>query len=419
MLKDGARKIAQKIKKAVYNPNVRRISKFAASFLETISYVDSKNPLSVVAATISFIDSGVEAFDVPLPTKVEQYALDHELEEKLGWLARIVVASGIVNSYPSKVVVIDDKLEMRQIKFKFGNFYYLQYNGPENSSDEYSSILNWYFLQKDFPLDKLFDLIWDQYDGGVFVSKSSDDEDGPSLRTVKMHKLCTSDMMYVGDNPNTDKFVLELEKFLSKGRSRSYMFAGPPGTGKTTFAIEVSKRIGNRTLKLDPSVAKHMGSGEFEFIVRNLSPDSIVFDDFDRAINDSGNLLFLLENIKQQFPDVVIFATVNFYEELDPAIKRPGRFDKTIWFELPSEKERKKIAKFYLDQFNVKYSNTRIKQVAVATEGMSPAYIRELCNRVEIQGWKEMPLIIEEFKRALASDDIDDEEEDGKNETEQ
>ena len=400
-----------KISQVLYNPEVRKVSRFASNLLEVVSLIDTKSPMSMSIGALSIIDSSVDAFDIPLPTKIEQYGESHDLVERISFLGRVVVSAGLPEDYHPKVVCLEGKVALKELTFDFGKLYYVEHiDSSAQYNDELDRVHGYYYTTKDFAFEELFNKIWSKYNEGIYLSVKVSDDDGTNIKNLRMHSLATSDLIYIGAEPNLEKFCDELAKYREKKVSRSYMLIGAPGVGKSSFAILASKKFTNRILKIDPGVAQHLGSGELDFVIRNLHPGVIIFDDFDGAVNESKHLLFALEMIKQQFPSITIFATVNNFDDLEPAIKRPGRIDKRIWFELPDEKSRTEVAKHYLDKYGVKYSKKQIDLLVKSTQGMSPAYIRELCVRLDTMGWKTLDEIIIEFRRTLDCD-IDTEQE--------
>lgn len=400
-LKSKAKSLWSEVLNVATHPYVRRVSKFTAAFLETSNYIDLKNPLAVAVGVISTIDAGVEAFEIPLPTKIDRWTISHNLVECFGYLARIVIESKVHENFKVKVACVEDKTAVKCIDFGFGKFYYVEHIDPSTHyHDDLDRIHGYFFTSRDFDFEKLFSIIWDKYNGGIYLSSSMPGAD-EDTRNLKFHPLITSDLSYVGKRPDLNELIEELRQFSAMGHSRSYLLAGEPGLGKTSVAIQAAKSFTNRIIKIDPSVARQLGTGEMEFIVKNLRPDVLLFDDFDRAAYDSDQLLFILENLKAQFPNVILFATVNDFDGLDDAIKRPGRFDRTIWFELPNLEERKEIATFYLNKFEVQSKRGKIAELAKETERMSPAYIKELCIRIRAHGWEKLPESLVEFRRTL------------------
>jgi hypothetical protein len=412
-LKEKGRKILEKSINLFSHPYARRLSKFAKLTLETIHMVkNSESPLAAAVGGISVIHSAIDAFELPLPTKIEQWTKNADLVENFGHLALIIVSTGLIEKSNCKTVCVDEGSLLREINFDFGSFYFIE--GQETGvyyENDLDRIHGYFYTTKDFAYEKLFELLWARFDNGIFLSINSADEDSFSSRNIRLHKLSTHAMFYLGEEPSVSSLVEEIREYRKDGVSRSYMLAGLPGTGKSSISVMIAKELNGRIVKVDPSIARQMGSAEFEFIVKNLSPDIILFDDFDRAVDGSEQLLFTIENIKQQFPNIVIFATVNNFDMLDPALRRPGRFDQTIWFLLPEKKEREQILSHYLDKQGVECSKRKLAELAKQTEGLSPAYLKEICTRIRRKGWDCVDSTIIEFARTLgATTEMEEEE---------
>ena len=410
--KEKTQKLIDSGVRLMSNPYIRKVSRFAATLLETTSYVDFNNPLSVAVAGISTIDLAIDSFDMPLPTKTDQWISSAGLVMRWGHLGKFVVSSGIIEDVIPKIVCLEDKVALKELSFDFGSFYYVE---NIDLSAAYTNDLNrlfaYSYATKDFDFQKLFDLIWNRFPNGIYLSLRSAEEEVYHLGDVDLCGLSTSELFYLGENPNVGDFAEEIKLFKNSNISRSYMLVGSPGVGKTSFAVQASNSFTHRVLKIDPSIARQLNSGHFEFIVKNLAPEVLLFDDFDRAAGNVANLLFLLENIKQQFPEVLIFATVNDFDDLDDAIKRPGRFDRTIWFDLPKESDREVISKHYLDKYKVECDEDLLQDIVSKTEGMSPAFIKELCVRLGTQGITHLEDIVIEFKRTIGKQEEEEEEE--------
>lgn len=151
---------------------------------------------------------------------------------------------------------------------------------------------------------------------------------------------------------------------------RGVLLYGPPGTGKTLLASAVAQSTGAKCFQLSAAdvVSKYYGESEsrlreiFEQ-ARQQNPAIIFIDELDaiapkRDSSDSevtkrvvGSLLTLMDGIdsKSAAGDrVVVLAATNRPNALDPALRRPGRFDREIEVPIPNEKARKGIFDVYL-----------------------------------------------------------------------
>jgi len=88
-----------------------------------------------------------------------------------------------------------------------------------------------------------------------------------------------------------------------------------------------------------------------------------------------------MDGFEKEIPLVVIAAT-NRPDVLDPALLRPGRFDRKIYLELPTLSEREEILKIHLR--NKRVGSVNLKEVAERTPGFSGADLANLCNEAAI-----------------------------------
>lgn len=87
-----------------------------------------------------------------------------------------------------------------------------------------------------------------------------------------------------------------------------------------------------------------------------------------------------LENDK-----IVVVAATNIADSLDPALLRPGRFDRKVEIPLPEQAERLAIFKIHLKSKLHSLSNDDLKEVAEKMEGYAGADIEQILNRVGLK----------------------------------
>jgi len=172
---------------------------------------------------------------------------------------------------------------------------------------------------------------------------------------------------------------------------------GPPGTGKTLLAKAVANESGANFISIRGPEITSKWVGESEKHVREIfrrakqvAPAIIFFDEIDSIVPkrglDFGTRAY--ENIVSQIlveisgledlHDVVVIAATNRPDIIDPALLRPGRFEKQIYVPAPDQKGREEIFKIYLKKMPVK--GVDIKKLARKTEGYTGADIEAVCR---------------------------------------
>jgi cell division protease FtsH len=204
------------------------------------------------------------------------------------------------------------------------------------------------------------------------------------------------------------KFLKDPESFAKLGASvpKGVLLGGPPGTGKTLLAKAIAGEAGTPFLKVSGSqfVELLVGVGaarvrELFDKARSLKPSIIFIDEIDsiartRSGNNSmggGNdereqtLNQILTEMDGFSTDtgIVVIAASNRIDILDPAIKRPGRFDRQITISNPNLKERQAILKVHArgKKLSPKVS---LPQIAQRTIGFSGADLANLLNEAAI-----------------------------------
>jgi cell division protease FtsH len=184
---------------------------------------------------------------------------------------------------------------------------------------------------------------------------------------------------------------------------KGVLIYGPPGTGKTLMARAMAGEAGVTFLAVSGSDfdEKYVGVGasrvrELFKTARKFSPCIVFIDEVDVLAQKRGGsdmagqsqtinqLLSEMDNIQEDINDGIIFvAATNKMELMDEAILRPGRFDRKVYFRLPSIKERVAIIKQKLSK--VKYApEINVEKIARTTPNFSGADLESLINEAAI-----------------------------------
>ncbi len=187
----------------------------------------------------------------------------------------------------------------------------------------------------------------------------------------------------------------ELFKRLGIDPPKGVLLIGPPGTGKTLLAKAVAGESGAYFLTINGPEIMSKFYGESEARLREVfreaeqnAPAIIFIDEIDAIAPPRGEvvgevekrvvsqLLALMDGMKGRGNVIVIGAT-NRPEAVDPALRRPGRFDREIIIGMPDKKARKEILMVHTRHMPLD-SNVNLDELAQITHGFSGADIAAL-----------------------------------------
>ncbi len=213
----------------------------------------------------------------------------------------------------------------------------------------------------------------------------------------------------------------ELFKRVGIDPPKGVLLYGPPGTGKTLVAKAVAHETDATFIRIIGSelVQKFIGEGarlvrEIFNLAKQKAPTILFIDELDAIgsqrlkIATSGDrevqrtLMQLLSELDgfEERGDVKIIGATNRIDILDPALLRPGRFDRMIDFPVPDEKARESIFKIHSRKLNIE-GEVKFKNLVNLTEGATGADIKAICTEAGM-------FAIRKDKETIVKDDFID-----------
>jgi cell division protease FtsH len=202
------------------------------------------------------------------------------------------------------------------------------------------------------------------------------------------------------------EFLKEPQKFASLGARipKGVLLVGPPGTGKTLMAKAISGEAGVPFFSISGSEFVEMFVGVGASRVRDLfeqakrnSPCIIFIDEIDAVGRQRGAGLGGSHDEREQTlnqilvemdgfdtdTNVILIAATNRPDILDPALLRPGRFDRQVVMDRPDKKGREEILKVHVRGKPLE-PNISLETIARGTPGFVGADIENLVNEAAI-----------------------------------
>lgn len=262
----------------------------------------------------------------------------------------------------------------------------------------------------------------------VFLFKRVKGENNKSFEFVKSRARVTPSKTKFSDVAGEDEEKAELEdvvdflknpqKYIDLGAKipKGVLLVGPPGTGKTLLARAVAGEANVPFFTISGSDFMELFVGVGASRVRDLfenakkaKPSIIFIDEIDAVGRQRGaglgggndereqtlNQLLVQMDGFEANEGVIVMAATNRVDILDPALLRPGRFDRTVHINIPDIKGREEILKVHARNKPLD-KNIDLKNIARITSGFTGAEIENLLNESAILTAKENRKVITE-----------------------
>ncbi len=298
-------------------------------------------------------------------------------------------------------VLLEEQLEAANVQYE---------NAPQDNSQQIISIIAFIILPLGIVLFLFMMLRRTRSDmmGGGFLSGFSK---SPAKLFEASDKMITfnevaglegvkADLQEIVEYLKTPEKFQRLGGFVPKG----VLLNGPPGTGKTLLARAVAGEAGVPFFSVNGSEFIQMFVGVGASRVRDLfrtakehSPAIIFIDEIDAVGRQRGaglggghdereqtlnQILGEMDGFSQSQAVIVIAAT-NRPDVLDPALLRPGRFDRHITVGRPTMKGREEIFKVHVRDVPLA-DDVDLKRLAAGTVGLTGADIRNMVNEAAL-----------------------------------
>lgn len=224
------------------------------------------------------------------------------------------------------------------------------------------------------------------------------------------------------------EFLKDPYKFQKLGGKipKGVLLLGPPGTGKTLLARAVAGEAGVPFFSISGADFVEMFVGVGASRVRDLfeqakknSPCIVFIDEIDAVGRHRGaglggghdereqtlNQLLVEMDGFEQNSSLIVMAATNRPDVLDPALLRPGRFDRQVVVDKPDVKGREEVFKVHTRKLPLA-SDVNYEVLAKATPGLSGADIANICNEAALLAARRNSQSITMYDFELAKDKI-------------
>ncbi len=224
------------------------------------------------------------------------------------------------------------------------------------------------------------------------------------------------DEAFIPEDGNKDYERLGIEP------AKGVLLYGPPGTGKTLIAKAMANEVGANFISVNGPEIASKWFGESEKAIRQIfkrakqmAPCIIFFDELDsiapiRGQGDSSawekvvaQMLTSMDGV-EGLNNVMVMAATNRPDMIDPALLRPGRFDKLVLVGKPDQASRRNILGVHTRRMPLK--DVDLDLLAARTDGYVGADLAALCREAGLTAYREdhgsQSVTMEHFEQALS-----------------
>ncbi len=424
IMKDASKKIE--------NPeNIDRINSMAAELREKIQQIDNLNRVSEVEVLFGELQTEITNVLAEEET-IRQENLKRSLEE---------AKAGLFELRETLQNLLSDLDEENENYAKFSDMI-ISYNpgridsidnleGAEAVKNEFESAISKVNVLLEQQIQKIEEeKAKEELETQIEMFQDPEGQ----IAMLKEGKLSLDDVM--GGNQEAKSRVKALIKSYKRYNSggkivppKGLLFYGPPGTGKTSLAEAVAAAEGLELFKITPSSVME-DNGERKLLevfgqAKKAAQISgklviILIDEIDaiaqkRSSTGSDKVLVMMMNELDKLTprdNVIILATTNRREALDPAITRSGRLDQSVEVGHPNSEGKKEIITIYL-RYLIVADDVRenIDNIADKMRGFSGADIMRVIHiaiesamvRQNVERFTEIIITMEDIQRGIAT----------------
>jgi transitional endoplasmic reticulum ATPase len=203
--------------------------------------------------------------------------------------------------------------------------------------------------------------------------------------------------------------------------AKGVLLYGPPGTGKTLIAKAIANEAGSNFITVNGPEVASKWMGESEKAIRQIfkrakqmAPCIIFFDEIDSIAPIRGGedgsawervvaqLLTSMDGV-ESLNNVMVMAATNRPDMIDPALLRPGRFDKLVLVGKPDLKARRNILDVHTRKMPLK--DVDLDFIAAKTDGYVGADLAALCREAGLVAYRRdhdsENVTMDDFEEAL------------------